>query len=142
MTLKNMGAPMSLVLPFSPASAAVARRRLGRWLEELEGGPARDACALVVSELVGNAVRHARPLGDGTIEVSWRLADDGVEIAVSDGGSISRPHKVDAGLSSLSGRGIAIIEALAGHWWVDRGESRTTVHAVIASQVARTLSLV
>ena len=144
MTLEHLGAPMSLTLPFAPASVSVARRRLGHWLEGVDGcgTSSRDACALVVSELVGNAVRHGRPLRGGTVEVAWRQTDDGLEIAVTDGGSSGRPRKVDADLSALSGRGIAIVDALAGRWWVERGRGRTTVRALVVPEHARQLSLV
>ena len=36
-----------------------------------------DDARLVVSELVGNAVRHARPLADGTMHVAWTSSDRG-----------------------------------------------------------------
>jgi anti-sigma regulatory factor (Ser/Thr protein kinase) len=134
MSLKTSGAPMSLVLPFTPASAGVARHELGRWLEQLASCDDDDAgdCALVVSELVGNAVRHAQPLANGTVEVSWHKQPDGVDIAVTDGGGSTRPRKVDAGLSDLAGRGLGIVEALAGRWWVESSRARTTVHAFMA----------
>ncbi|HEY6934218.1 MAG TPA: ATP-binding protein [Marmoricola sp.] len=136
MTLKTSGATMALVLPFSPAAAAVARRELGLWLEQVADCDERgvDECALVVSELVGNAVRHAQPLANGTVEVSWQKRTDGLDIAVTDGGADTRPHKVDAGLSSLSGRGLAIVEAVTGRWWVESDHTRTTVHALISSR--------
>ena len=46
-------------------------RRLGA------GDEHRDDARLVVSELVGNAVRHARPLADGTMHVAWTTVDSG-----------------------------------------------------------------
>lgn len=133
MTLKASGAPMSHVLPFDPASAGVARHELDQWLAALDdcADRCRDECALVMSELVGNALRHAQPLANGTIEVSWGRTQDGLELAVTDGGSSTWPHKVEAGLSALGGRGLAIVEALAGRWWVERSGSRTTVHALM-----------
>jgi two-component sensor histidine kinase len=136
MTFKASGAPMPQVLPFVPASAAVARHELDQWLAALDDCDerCRDECALVMSELVGNALRHARPLANGAVEVSWRRTPDGVELAVSDGGGGGMPHKVDAGLSDLGGRGLAIVEALAGRWWVERSGSRTTVHALLPAR--------
>ena len=53
----------------------------------------RDDARLVVSELVGNAVRHARPLADGTMQVAWGQADDAVDIAVTDGGALTTPER-------------------------------------------------
>ena len=125
--------PMALTLPFSAESAAVARQELVDWMHSLNArDEARDDARLVVSELVGNAIRHARPLADGTMHVAWGAGPTGLDIAVSDGGALTTPEKVDAGVSDLAGRGLAIVETLAARWWVESSRSRTTVHAVLA----------
>ena len=125
--------PMALTLPFSAESAAVARQELIEWMHSLNArDEARDDARLVVSELVGNAIRHARPLADGTMHVAWGAGPTGLDIAVSDGGALTPPEKVDAGVSDLAGRGLAIVETLAARWWVESSRSRTTVHAVLA----------
>jgi len=129
-----MTPPMSIALPFTPASASVARRELGHWLAQLatcDDDEAAD-CTLVVSELVGNAVRHAQPLTNGTMEVSWHKQPDGVDIAVTDGGGSTRPRKLEPGVSDLAGRGLGIVDSLAGRWWVESSRARTTVHAFMA----------
>lgn len=77
---------------------------------------------IVVSEIVGNAVRHARPLTDGAIHVQCEVTPEvlpHVEIAVTDGGSPG--HKVvprTAADSDTSGRGLFIVEGLADEWGV------------------------
>jgi serine/threonine-protein kinase RsbW len=124
--------PMALHLPFSPESASVARQRLIDWMGNLNAADDhRDDARLVVSELVGNAVRHARPLADGTMQVAWVAGPTGLDIAVTDGGARTAPEKVDAGVSDLAGRGLAIVETLASRWWVESTRSRTTVHALL-----------
>ena len=124
-------------LPFAAESAGLARRKLDAWVSEHATGVVaredwHDDARLVLTELVGNSVRHAEPLPDGTVEVGW-LADNGygVDIAVRDGGSASVPSVQDAGLFDTSGRGLAIVEALALRWWVDRTGARTTTHALL-----------
>lgn len=125
--------PICLELPFSAESAAVARRQLVEWMRSLDArDEQRDDARLVVSELVGNSVRHARPLADGTMHVAWVAGPTGIDIAVTDGGALTTPEKVDAGVSDLAGRGLAIVETLAARWWVESTRSRTTVHAVLA----------
>jgi serine/threonine-protein kinase RsbW len=124
--------PMALDLPFSAESAAVARQQLVAWMRALDARDEhRDDARLVVSELVGNAVRHARPLADGTMQVAWVASQKGLDIAVTDGGALSTPEVVDAGVSDLAGRGLAIVETLASRWWVESTRSRTTVHALL-----------
>lgn len=121
-----------LTLPFSAESAQIARREMDSWLSSLTApSDVLDDCRLVVSELVGNSVRHAQPLADGTMEVGWHKNGDGLDIAVTDGGAVTLPRRVEAGLSDLAGRGLAIVEALATKWWIETSQSRTTVHALL-----------
>jgi anti-sigma regulatory factor (Ser/Thr protein kinase) len=121
-----------LTLPFSPESAQIARREMDSWLSSLTAPTdVLDDCRLVVSELVGNSVRHAQPLADGTMEIGWSRFEDGLDIAVTDGGAVTLPRRVEAGLSDLAGRGLAIVEALATKWWIETSQSRTTVHALL-----------
>ena len=126
------GSPVELELPFTAESAGVARSQLLEWMRKVQAAPEdRDDARLVISELVGNSVRHARPLADGTMQVSWGQSDDGLDIAVTDGGALTTPERVEAGVSDLAGRGLAIVETLADRWWVESTRSRTTVHALI-----------
>lgn len=125
--------PVTFALPFRPASAAVARHRLRDWLHGHGADEDHlDDARLVLSELVGNAVRHARPLSDDTLRVQWDRHDAGLDISVTDGGSVSSPERLDAAVSDLAGRGLAIVDTLASRWWVEATRSRTTVHALVA----------
>ena len=127
-----MADPADLTLPFAAESAHVAREHLVSWLAALPiDDEARDDARLVISELIGNAVRHARPLEDGTVRVSWSADERGLSISVTDGGSRTTPERLDASLSDLSGRGLSIVETLATRWWVETTRSRTTVHALL-----------
>jgi anti-sigma regulatory factor (Ser/Thr protein kinase) len=124
--------PIGLDLPFVAESARVARHQLLEWLGSAPTPEICEDARLVVSELVGNAVRHARPLADGTVHVAWAHCPTGLDIAVTDGGARTAPHQVDAGVSDLAGRGLAIVEAVSTRWWVESDRSRTTVHALLA----------
>ena len=125
--------PVALDLPFRASSAAVARERLAAWMSSLDAcAAAREDARLVLSELVGNAVRHARPLADGTLRIAWGAGPTGLDIAVTDGGAHTTPDRLDAGVSDLAGRGLSIVETLSSRWWVESNRSRTTVHALLA----------
>ena len=132
MASSSVRAPITMRLPFTPASVSVARQRLKTWMGENGGaGEAVEDARVIISELVANSIRHATPLSDGQIHVSWVLEPRGIDLSVTDGGSTTRPHKVNAPSSALAGRGMAIVETLAQEWWSERTSSRTTVHALL-----------
>jgi anti-sigma regulatory factor (Ser/Thr protein kinase) len=125
-------APVTLRVPFAASSVALARKHLKSWLTEY--GAPRDVIEdgrVVLSELVANSIRHAEPLADGTLLITWKLERRGLQMSVSDGGSPTRPRKVNAPSSALAGRGMAIVESLCVAWWADKTRSQSTVHAIL-----------
>ena len=119
-------------LPCAPASVPSARRALAEELRSagvLEQAVA-DA-ALVVSELVSNAILHAYPLPGERLKVAWVVADGFLEVAVSDGGSATMPHDTHPGVSSVGGRGLAIVTHLCQTWGVRNDEVGLTVWAIL-----------
>jgi anti-sigma regulatory factor (Ser/Thr protein kinase) len=121
-------------VPFAASSVASARQQLKTWMREQ--GFNRDTIEdgrVVISELVGNSVRHAEPLSDGTILITWCREGEGVRLSVTDGGSTSKPRTVKAPASALSGRGMAIVEALAADWWSEQTRNRSTIHALLTN---------
>jgi serine/threonine-protein kinase RsbW len=126
-------APVSLRLPFTASSVATARSQLKGWMAEHHSSREHiEDARVVVSELVANSVRHAQPLSDGNILVSWAEDGQGLKLSVTDGGGVTRPRKLNTPSSALAGRGMAIVESLAISWWVEQSRSRSTVHAVLA----------
>ncbi|WP_020577730.1 ATP-binding protein [Actinopolymorpha alba] len=128
----------ALVLPFEVASARKARRRLDADLTAagIFADDVQDAL-LVLSELVGNALRHARPLPAGTLRVTWaRLPEQLVELAVTDGGGPTHPRTLELPASALGGRGLAIVGDLSETWGVRRDAESTTVYAVLRCRAA------
>jgi anti-sigma regulatory factor (Ser/Thr protein kinase) len=122
----------TVLLPCAPASVAVARRRLAAELTAagIFDGIVCDA-VLVVSELLSNAIRHARPLPGQNLRLA--LTDGAVEIAVTDGGAVTRPMTAQATVSSLGGRGLDIVDYLARSWGVRTDDTGLTVWAVMAA---------
>jgi serine/threonine-protein kinase RsbW len=112
-----------LLVPHAAASVTVVRHRC---VDELRGrGVAPltiDDTALVVSELVGNAVRHGRPLDGGGVEVRWQVTDSVIRVEVRDGGRGPLQHEASwpvAGGGSADaegGRGLAIVALLTTSW--------------------------
>ena len=123
-----------VMLPCAAASVPEARRRITADLAAagVFDGAVRDA-ALVVSELLSNAVRHARPLPGARLRLTWIVAGGAVEVAVSDGGGTTCPRAGQPSAWSLGGRGLGIVEHLCRDWGVRNGTAGSTVWAVLAA---------
>jgi anti-sigma regulatory factor (Ser/Thr protein kinase) len=128
-------------VPHDARSAQSARRAL---LVDLRTAAARghltndlvSDAELLLSELVGNAVRHARPLPGGVVRVQWEFVPGGgVKVAVTDGGSARAPRPVTAvgDGRAESGRGLRVVAALAKTWGVERADPGQRVWAVLCA---------
>ncbi|MEN3307682.1 MAG: hypothetical protein V7603_3884 [Micromonosporaceae bacterium] len=114
-----------IVVPHHARGARVARHRLAG---ELRGTVSPELLAdavAIVAELVGNAIRHARPLPGDVIRVAWRVRAGGrgeyLQVRVTDGGGDPQhPRQRSSSPDAVDGRGLAIVAALAVHWGVDR----------------------
>ncbi|REF96258.1 anti-sigma regulatory factor (Ser/Thr protein kinase) [Asanoa ferruginea] len=111
-----------VVVPHHARGARAARHQLTTELAGTVPSALLDDVVAVTGELVGNAVRHARPLPGGVIRVAWSLTPGGVvEVRVTDGGGTGhvRPRSRPAGPEALNGRGLHIVGTLADRWGVE-----------------------
>lgn len=121
-----------LNVPHHARGARAARQGLRASLTGLVDADVLVDAAAIASELVGNAVRHAAPLPGDIVTMVWRLIDGGgVEIRVTDGGSAVVPRVLQPTSDAMSGRGLAIVAALASVWGVERDSSRQCVWAQV-----------
>ena len=122
----------ALLLPFTASSVGVARRHLVSDL--IEAGVCATAvtdAALVISELLSNALRHAQPLPGAGIRAAWDLDTDSVRVAVSDGGGSTRPELGEPTPTMTGGRGLWIVARLSRRWGTLSDEEGTTVWAEV-----------
>jgi serine/threonine-protein kinase RsbW len=128
-TTAELGGPVSMTIPFSAESARRVRQALESWLDRRgSAGHVVDDARLVATELVGNAVRHASPLEDGTVLVRWEVKDSTLLLSVRDGGGSSEPELLHASLYDDQGRGLAIVDAISSGWWVESSQRQRTVN--------------
>lgn len=111
-----------VTLPAKATSPARARRFVAATLASwgLDGG---DEAQLLASELATNALLHART------PMTVTLADEGdgvVRLAVSDE-SVALPRGRHFTADSGTGRGLRLVESVAGGWGVDRHAGGKTV---------------
>ena len=115
-------------LPMHPSAAAAGRQLV------------RDACAdwslphdcretaeLVATELVTNAVEHARSSSQLTVAYTGAV----LHVSVRDySASVPRPRPID--IDARRGRGLHLVAALAQNWSVDRHQDGKTIWAGLA----------
>lgn len=104
----------TLKLRRDPASAAHARRFIGRVLRDEECVDAQELVVLLANELVTNAILHADSDIDVVVDVDTRR----VRVEVRDD-SDRRPQRRHALVDSTSGRGLELVESLATEWGVE-----------------------
>jgi anti-sigma regulatory factor (Ser/Thr protein kinase) len=120
-----------IVLPGVPESVREARALVRR---HLGAGPAAEAAALCVSELVTNAIaytRSGRP--GGTFAVSVQEVPDGIVVRVRDGGARTSPHLASPESSSEHGRGLLIVAAVAAEWGTEPASTGRSTWCRIAA---------
>ena len=116
---------LQTVLPCDASSVGAARRlvrrQLARVADELND-ETLDAASLLISELVTNAIVHART------DVALRAAfGDGVfRVEVSDGSPALPAGRSPTGIGG-TGHGLQLIEAIATRWGVKPSASGKTV---------------
>lgn len=96
-----------------------------------------DESEIVVTELVTNALRHARPLADQCVRVHWKVRGDVCEVEVSDGGGDTTPVPAPQTMWATSGRGLRIVRSLAHEWGVSEDDKRITVWASLGGPSRR-----
>jgi len=108
----------SVLVPHALSSAGQVRHAL---VAELRGAGVPedvvDDAVLVMSELMGNAVRHGSPLPGGGVRASWWVAGGAVHVEVCDGGpglDHALPQSVPG--SAEGGRGLPIVDLLTSSW--------------------------
>ena len=79
-------------------------------------GELKNAAALVVTELVTNAVRH----GDEPIELHVELSDEMLRVEVADSdGHVDAVHATGVNADWVTGRGLALVEGVSQRWGAD-----------------------
>lgn len=106
------------------ASPAAARAFVRSELEQQAvPEPPLETAILLTSELVSNALLHART----EVDLVLIMASSGLRVEVHDGNaSQPGPPTSPAPLESTTGRGLLMVEALARRWGVDgTGDGKT-----------------
>ncbi|WP_433549450.1 ATP-binding protein [Streptomyces sp. CA-294286] len=126
-----------MAIAHGPAGVGAARRQMRAELYAKGVSESIiDDAVLILSELLSNACRHGRPLGnaaevgEGDVRAAWGVGPTGrLTVEVTDGGGPTRPVPATPSVTARGGRGLNIISALAQAWGVrdDRASGEVTV---------------
>lgn len=100
-------------LPLSDQAPALARHQLVDLLGDWGRSETRETAALLVSELVTNAVRHSRSAPRMTVV----MHDGYLRCSVYDADP-THPQQREPSLEGDGGRGLLLVSALASAWGV------------------------
>ncbi|MFF8367701.1 SpoIIE family protein phosphatase [Streptomyces lydicus] len=109
-----------------PQRIAEARRQVREVLHDWADADQVDSAVLMVSEVITNVLTHTD--GDALLvaEISGTPGARRIRVDVSDS-SDELPHRRSPGELASSGRGLVLLELLAGAWGVDpRGDGKST----------------
>lgn len=114
--MRDRGWSASVDLPFDARAASTAREVLRGLLLAWGHDRQADDAAVVVSELVTNAVQHAGE--HGQLQLALRVTGDVLRLELADGSS-QRPVTREVVDSDEGGRGMRIVDELTARWGVD-----------------------
>lgn len=106
----------TLLLPPDPSSPQRARDFVAAALEVWGSAELREQARLLTSELVTNAVMHART--EVTVTVLRDDVRQAVRVTVGDGSEVA-PRRRAYGALATTGRGIAMVVAAANDFGID-----------------------
>jgi anti-sigma regulatory factor (Ser/Thr protein kinase) len=115
-------------LPCALSSARAARALVADCCTEWTVPELAESGALVVSELVSNAVEHARSSCRATIALDGRS----LQVSVRDYGAPFRPRAVPVALDARRGRGLLVVAGICSAWGILVHGDGKTVWATVA----------
>ena len=120
------------------AAVPTTRRALVADLHSIGVAPeVVDEAGIVVSELLGNAMKHAVALPDGRVRVHWQVKSGVVELDVTDGGGGAAPRPQQPADYATAGRGLRVVRSLGHEWGVVDDERGRTVWATVGGPSRR-----
>jgi anti-sigma regulatory factor (Ser/Thr protein kinase) len=121
------GRPTPIVRALAPRLSSVsdARRLASKFAAALMTGDQLDKLALVVTEVMSNAVRHSASSEDVHLAITPK--DDYLCVQVTDSGRGLVPQPGAIASEPGAGYGLFLVEQLARRWGMTREDGRTRV---------------
>ena len=104
-------------LPYAQTAPGMARRIAADFVSDRLPAARSDEAVLMVSEIVGNAVRHGEPEADGLIGLQLEADDSVIRVSVVDGGPRFTFDRLNLdGDKDRPHYGLVVVDKLADRW--------------------------
>ncbi|WP_409238362.1 ATP-binding protein [Streptomyces sp. PA5.6] len=119
---------LTMTLDVDPQALQDVRERVRRLLAHHRDEDLLDAALVIVTELLTNVHKHT---AERRAELDLAPSADELKIVVGDL-SEAKPVLQQCDEDAVSGRGMALIDALADRWWVVPNSGGKELHVVVA----------
>jgi len=133
--LRGPVGPFEVTLAAGPGAPLAARAAVRAWMAGRVGEKMLADALLLVSELVGNSIRHADAPADAVISVRAHVRADVLCLEVQDRGRTGSIARRAPDLQHGGGFGLNLVDAVSRRWGVNR-DLGTRVWAEIAFPAA------
>ncbi|MFE9941643.1 ATP-binding protein [Streptomyces hirsutus] len=106
----------AMTLHPEPESVPRARRWFRKFIAPYNPACSIDDCALMISELVTNAMLHGRPEGAWMVRVEWFREGTSLRVEVHNPGCPANVRLRRPDADEAHGRGLLLVDSLAASW--------------------------
>lgn len=111
-----------------------ARREIGTRIASIVSTTVGEDVALLLTELVTNAIKHGDMSGDAVVTISGEVTGTSLRIEVMNPGAAFRPRPVTLGSGSAGGRGLYLVDVMSQAWGVRHEDGETSVWFEVDTQ--------
>lgn len=135
--MRQRGDARAFAVPHQAVSVPAVRHMVVDALSDSLDDELLHEAGVIASELLANAVRHARPREDGRMVIRWQVRAGVLDLEVTDGGSAGEIRPLRPATLSTNGRGLRIVRSLAHEWGVVQNSHGRTVWACLGGPSRR-----
>ncbi|MFJ6543504.1 ATP-binding protein [Streptomyces sp. NPDC091385] len=125
----------AMTLDPTPESVPRARRWFQKFIAPYNPACSIDDCALMLSELVTNAILYGWSDDPWTVQVEWYRDGNSLRVEVHNPGLPANVRLRSADASDAHGRGLLLVDSIADSWHVGPSRFGGTVVSFILADV-------
>ncbi|MFE0356293.1 ATP-binding protein [Streptomyces nigra] len=120
-----------------PDSVSMARRWFRKFIAPYDPACSVDDCALMISELVTNAILYGRSDDTWVVRVEWFREGDSLRVEVHNPGFPANVRMRRPDANDAHGRGLLLVDSIADSWHAGPSRHGGTVVAFVMADAWR-----